>query len=147
MSVPPSPDILDRFARTTEETFSTLEFQRLLASGRQLRIKYGVDVTAPNLHIGHAVNLWMMRRLQDLGHKVVFLIGDATTRVGDPTGRSKLRPVISPEEIETNAEAFIAQASMVLRFDDPDLIEIRRNSEWYDRMPASELLSLLSMIT
>src|SRR5215472_1911561 len=99
MSVPP-PDILVRFARTTDETFSPEEFERLLKSGRQLRIKYGVDVTAPHLHIGHAVNLWMMRWLQDLGHKVVFLIGDATTRIGDPTGKNTLRPVIPPEEIE-----------------------------------------------
>jgi tyrosyl-tRNA synthetase len=78
---------------------------------------------------------------------VLFLIGDVTTRVGDPTGRNTLRPVVSPEEIEANARAFIAQASMVLRFDDPSLLEIRRNSEWYDHMPASELLSLLSMVT
>ncbi|PWT72842.1 MAG: tyrosine--tRNA ligase [Chloroflexi bacterium] len=147
MSVPPSPDILDRFARTTEETFSTLEFQRLLASGRQLRIKYGVDVTAPNLHIGHAVNLWMMRWLQDLGHKVVFLIGDATTRIGDPTGKNMLRPVIPPAEIEANAQAFLAQAGMVLRCDNPALYEVRRNSEWYERMSAGELTQLLSMVT
>jgi tyrosyl-tRNA synthetase len=140
-------EVIERFARTTEEIFSLDELRALLTSGRQVRIKYGVDVTAPHLHIGHAVNLWMMRRLQDLGHRVVFLIGDTTTRVGDPTGRNTLRPVISPEEIEANAQAFIAQASMVLRFDDPHLIEIRRNSEWYDRMPASELLSLLSMVT
>jgi tyrosyl-tRNA synthetase len=146
MRVPPS-DILERFARTTEETFSPQEFQRLLASGRQLRIKYGVDVTAPHLHIGHAVNLWMMRWLQDLGHKVVFLIGDATTRIGDPTGRNRLRPVIPPAEIEANAQAFLAQAGMVLRCDTPELYEVRRNSEWYERMSAVELTNLLSMVT
>ncbi len=140
-------NVIEQFARTTDEIFSLGELRALLASGRQIRIKYGVDVTAPHLHIGHAVNLWMMRRLQDLGHKVLLLIGDATTRVGDPTGRSKLRPVIPVEEIEANAQALIAQASMVLRFDDPNLLEVRRNSEWYDRMPASELLSLLAMIT
>jgi tyrosyl-tRNA synthetase len=142
-----SPDIVERFARTTEETFSPKEFHRLLASGRQLRIKYGVDVTAPHLHIGHAVNLWMMRWLQDLGHKVVFLIGDATTRIGDPTGKNSLRPVIPPAEIEANAQAFLAQASIVLRCDTPDLYEVRRNSEWYERMSAVELANLLSMVT
>ena len=78
-------DILKQFARTTEEIFSLSELERILNSGRQLRIKYGVDLTAPYLHIGHAVNLWMMRMLQDLGHKVQFLIGDTTTRIGDPS--------------------------------------------------------------
>ena len=140
-------DILKQFARTTEEIFSLSELERLLNSGRQLRIKYGVDLTAPYLHIGHAVNLWMMRMLQDLGHKVQFLIGDTTTRIGDPTGRNVSRPVLPLEEIEANAQAFMMQAQMVLRFDDPELYEIRRNSEWYDQMPATELVRLLSMVT
>ena len=90
----PTSNILEQFARTTEEIFSSQELERLLDSGRQLRIKYGVDLTAPYLHTGHAVNLWMMRMLQDLGHKVQFLIGDTTTRIGDPSGRNVLRPVI-----------------------------------------------------
>ena len=140
-------ELLESFARTTERMFAAEEFMKLLESGRQLRIKYGVDVTAPYLHTGHAVNLWMMRQLQDMGHRVIFLIGDFTTRIGDPTGRDLLRPVLPQEEITRNAEAFIEQASMVLRFDDPDLLEIRRNSEWYSRMPAEELLRLISMIT
>ena len=143
----PPPDLLERFARTTEEVFSLQELKELLASGRQLRIKYGVDLTAPQLHIGHAVNLWMMRALQDLGHKVQFLIGDVSTRIGDPTGRNVLRPVIPQEEIEANAQAFMEQAGLVLRCDDPELYEVRRNSEWYDSMPAAELLRLLSMVT
>ena len=118
-------DILKQFARTTEEIFSLQELERLLDSGRQLRIKYGVDLTAPYLHIGHAVNLWMMRMLQDQGHKVQFLIGDTTTRIGDPSGRNVLRPIIPLEEIESNAQAFMTQAQMVLRFDNPELYEIR----------------------
>lgn len=145
--IEPTLTILEQFARTTEEMFSLQELQRLLASGRQLRIKYGVDLTAPHLHIGHAVNMWMMRALQDLGHKVQFLIGDATTRIGDPTGKNALRPLIPPDEIETNAQAFLAQARMVLRCDTPELYEVRRNSEWYDRMSAVELMRLLSMVT
>ncbi len=145
--VAPPQNIVEQFSRTTEEIFSLPELQRLLASGRQLRIKYGVDLTAPHLHIGHAVNLWMMRALQDLGHKVQFLIGDATTRIGDPTGKNTLRPVIPPAEIEANAQAFLAQARMVLRCDTPELYEVRRNSEWYDRMSAVELTRLLSMVT
>lgn len=139
--------LLANFARTTEEMFARDEFSRMLESGRQLRIKYGVDVTAPYLHIGHAVNLWMMRQLQEMGHCVIFLIGDFTTRIGDPTGRDILRPVLPREEIERNARAFIEQASMVLRFDDPQLLEVRRNSEWYENMQAEELLRLFSMIT
>jgi tyrosyl-tRNA synthetase len=140
-------ELLESFERTTQEMFAPAELSRLLASGRQLRIKYGIDVTAPYLHTGHAVNLWMMRQMQDMGHKVLFLIGDFTTRIGDPTGRDLLRPVLPKEEIERNAAAFIEQASMVLRFDDPHLLEIRRNSEWYEQMRAEELLRLFSMIT
>lgn len=135
------------FGRTTEEIVSMNEWDDLLHSGRQLRIKYGVDVTAPYLHIGHAVNLWMMRELQDLGHKVIFLVGDFTTKIGDPTGKSKTRPVIPQEEIEQNTAKFIEQARMVLRFDDSDLLEVRRNSEWYDAMSLAEFLRLMSLIT
>ena len=142
-----SQDIIDGFSRTTEDIFSLEEFKELLDSGRQLRIKYGVDVTAPTLHLGHAVNLWMMRKLQDCGHKVIFLIGDFTTQIGDPTGKSKTRPVIPQEEIERNTDEFIEQVKTVLRFDDPDLIEIRRNSEWFKPMPTAEFLKLLSLIT
>src|SRR5258708_8493799 len=89
----------------------------------------------------------MMRQLQDLGHKVLFLMGDVTTRIGDPTGRNTLRPLVPQAEIEANAQAFMAQACTVLRCDDPDLYEVRRNSEWYEHMPAAELLRLLSMVT
>lgn len=139
--------LLNNFNRTAEEFFSLKEFKDLLASKKQIRIKYGVDVTAPHLHIGHAVNLWMMRKLQDLGHKIVFLIGDFTTQIGDPTGKNKTRPVISVKEIEKNTLEFIDQAKMVLRFDDPNLIEIRKNSEWYNKMPTLEFIKLASMIT
>lgn len=134
-------------ARTSEEFFSLKEFKDLIESGKQLRIKYGVDVTAPFLHIGHAVNLWMMRKLQNLGHKVVFLIGDFTTQIGDPTGKNKTRPVISREDIEINTSKFIEQVKMVLRFDDPNLLEIRRNSEWYGSMSMAEFLKLMSIVT
>jgi len=140
-------DIINDFTRTQEETFSLAEFETLLNSGKQIRIKYGVDVTAPFLHIGHAVNLWMMRKLQDCGHKVVFLVGDFTTTIGDPTGKSKTRPIIPEKEIHENTEKFIEQAKMVLRFDDPNLLEIRKNSEWFGSMPCNEFLKLLSLVT
>jgi len=139
--------ILESFSRTTDEIFSLNEFEELIDSKKKIRIKYGVDVTSPYLHIGHAVNLWMMRELQDLGHKVIFLIGDFTTQIGDPTGRSNTRPIISQSEIDKNAEEFIRQAKMVLRFDDPDLLEVRRNSEWFSKYQLSEFLKLLSMVT
>lgn len=139
--------LLEIFSRTTEEVFSMEEFKKKLESGKQLRVKYGVDVTAPTLHIGHAVNLWMLREIQDMGHKVQFLIGDFTTQIGDPTGKSKTRPMISKEEIDSNTESFINSVKSVLRFDDPNLIEIRRNSEWYDKIGVAEFLKLLSLVT
>ena len=139
--------LLESFSRTTDEIFSLNEFHELIDSKKKMRIKYGVDVTSPYLHIGHAVNLWMMRELQDLGHKVIFLIGDFTTQIGDPTGRNNTRPIISQSEIDKNAEEFIRQAKMVLRFDDPDLLEVRRNSEWFSKYQLSEFLKLLSMVT
>ena len=139
--------LLESFARTSEEIFSLNEFEELLKSGKQIRIKYGVDVTSPFLHIGHAVNLWMMRELQELGHKVIFLIGDFTTQIGDPTGRSDTRPIIPREEIEKNAEEFIRQAKMVLHFDDPNLLEIRKNSEWFSEYSLSDFLKLLATVT
>lgn len=139
--------LLERFSRTTEEIFSIDEFKQKLESGHQLKIKYGVDVTAPTLHLGHAVNLWMLREMQDLGHKVQFLIGDFTTQIGDPTGKNKLRPMITRSEIDQNIQAFIDSVRTVLRFDDPNLLEIRRNSEWFDQMGVAQFLKLLSMVT
>ncbi len=146
MPEPRIDNTLTLLERTTEEIFSLAELRSLLASSRPLRIKYGVDVTAPFLHIGHAVNLWMMRGLQELGHKVVFMIGDFTTRIGDPTGKSDTRKTIPPEEIEKNARSFIEQVAIVLRTD-PSVFEVRRNSEWYGRMGLDEFLSLLAMLT
>lgn len=140
-------DILKRFERTSDQFFSKGEFRAKLRSGKKLRIKYGVDVTAPTLHIGHAVNLWLLRSMQNMGHKVIFVIGDFTTRIGDPDGRMETRPVIPKQEIDRNAEEFIKQAKMVLRFDDPNLLEIRRNSEWLDKLPMQEFMSLLSIVT
>jgi tyrosyl-tRNA synthetase len=138
--------VVDRLRRTTDTIIGESELLERLASGRPLRIKYGVDCTAPDLHLGHAVNLWMMRQLQDLGHQVVFLLGDLTTRVGDPTGRSESRPVLTPEEIEANAQSFLEQVSLVLRTD-AEVFEVRRNSEWYDGMRVAELLSLFGQVT
>lgn len=138
--------LLERLDRTTDQIFSRAEFEAKLALGRPLRIKYGVDITAPFLHIGHAVNLWMMREMQEAGHRVVFLLGDFTTRIGDPTGRSAARKVPAPDEIERNAEAFLSQCGQVL-LTDPEVFEVRRNSEWFDVMGTSQFLELLSLVT
>jgi tyrosyl-tRNA synthetase len=137
---------LDRLGRNFEQVHSFDELRARLERGRPLRIKYGVDVTAPFLHIGHAVNLWMMRYLQECGHRVVFLIGDFTTRIGDPTGKASTRPVISEADIEKNSSEFIAQVQRVLH-SDPEVFEIRRNSEWFSKMAVSDLMGLLAMVT
>jgi tyrosyl-tRNA synthetase len=139
-------DLLTGFERTTDEIFTLDELRARLASGRRLRAKYGVDLTASDMHIGHAVNLWMYRALQELGHKVILLLGDFTTRIGDPTGRSQTRPVLPPEVIEQNAKEILDQALGILHTDD-DVLEIRRNSEWLDKLSAAELLSLMSSLT
>lgn len=138
--------VIDRLRRTTDTIVGEADLRTRLESGRPLRIKYGVDCTAPDLHLGHAVNLWMMRGLQDLGHTVVFLLGDLTTRIGDPTGRSETRPMLTPEEIEVNAAAFLEQVSLVLRTE-PEVFEVRRNSEWYDAMDVATLLGLFAQVT
>jgi tyrosyl-tRNA synthetase len=137
---------LPTLKRTAEQIFTVDDFREKLKSRKLLRIKYGVDVTAPFLHIGHAVNLWGMRELQEQGHKVVFLIGDFTTRIGDPTGKSKTRPKIDPEQIERDAQGFIKQVSEIL-FTDPAVFEVRRNSEWWEPMPVDRLMELLSLVT
>jgi tyrosyl-tRNA synthetase len=137
---------IDFLLRTTEDIIGKQELLDKLAAGKKLRIKYGVDVTAPFLHLGHAVNLWMMRWLQEQGHKVLFLIGNFTTRIGDPTGKSKTRKTIDPKTIEANAEEFIEQVSRVL-LTDPDVFEIYRNGDWYDEMPLGEWFQLLGRIT
>lgn len=139
-------DILERLERTTDEIIGREDLVRRLADGRPLRIKYGVDCTAPDLHIGHAVNLWMMRALQDRGHRVVFLLGDLTSAIGDPTGRSETRPQLSAAQIDANAAAFLDQVSLVLRTD-PEVFEVRRNSEWYATLGVARTLELFSMVT
>lgn len=140
-------EIISKLARTTEDIVSLEEFKKKLGAGRQLKIKFGADVTAPFLHLGHAVNLWMMRELQESGHKVIFLIGDFTTKIGDPTGKSKTRKIIPEEEIEKNANEFINQISKVLITDNPDLFEVRRNSEWFNKMKLADFMDLLADVT
>ncbi len=114
------------------------------ATGVPLRIKLGLDPTAPDIHIGHTVVLNKMRQLQDLGHQVIFLIGDFTSMIGDPSGRNTTRPPLTREQIEANAQTYYRQASLVL---DPDKTEIRYNSEWSDPLGARGMIQLAAKYT
>ncbi|MBB1602981.1 tyrosine--tRNA ligase [Variovorax sp. UMC13] len=120
------------------------KLQRAEASGTPLRIKLGLDPTAPDIHIGHTVVLNKMRQLQDLGHTVIFLIGDFTTTIGDPSGRNSTRPPLTREQIEANAQTYYRQASLVL---DPSKTEIRYNSEWSDPLGARGMIQLAAKYT
>ncbi len=114
------------------------------ATGQPLRIKLGLDPTAPDIHIGHTVVLNKMRQLQDLGHQVIFLIGDFTTLIGDPSGRNSTRPALTPVQIQANAETYYQQASLVL---DPARTEIRYNSEWCEPLGAAGMIQLAAKYT
>jgi tyrosyl-tRNA synthetase len=114
------------------------------ATGTPLRIKLGLDPTAPDIHVGHTVVLNKMRQLQDLGHTVIFLIGDFTTLIGDPSGRNSTRPPLTPEQIKVNAETYRAQADKIL---DPAKTELRYNSEWSDPLGARGLIELAGKYT
>ena len=134
--------------RGVDELLIESEFAQKLAraenSGQPLRIKLGLDPTAPDLHLGHTVVLNKMRQLQNLGHQVIFLIGDFTSMIGDPSGRNATRPPLSREQIEINAKTYFAQASLVL---DPARTEIRYNSEWCDALGSRGMIQLASRYT
>ena len=119
------------------------KLERAAGEGRPLRVKLGIDPTAPDIHLGHVVVLEKLREFQDAGHTVVLIIGDYTARVGDPSGQSALRPMLEPEQIDRNAATFQDQAFKVI---DPRRTEIRRNGEWLD-MSMDELLALVRRVT
>ena len=134
--------------RGVDELLIESEFAQKLAraekTGTPLRIKLGLDPTAPDLHLGHTVVLNKMRQLQNLGHQVIFLIGDFTSMIGDPSGRNVTRPPLTKEQIEINAMTYFGQASLVL---DPARTEIRYNSEWCDPLGARGMIELASRYT
>jgi tyrosyl-tRNA synthetase len=121
------------------------KLQTARVEGRPLRVKFGIDPTAPDIHLGHAVVLSKLREFQDAGHRVVLIVGDYTARVGDPSGRSSLRPMLSEQEIEANAQTFQDQASRVLDTD-PERLEVQRNGEWLE-LGMAELLKLVRTTT
>jgi tyrosyl-tRNA synthetase len=120
------------------------ELERKLALGRPLRVKLGIDVTSPDIHVGRAIPLQRMRAFQDEGHVGVLIIGDYTTRIGDPSGRSAERPVLSDEEIDRNAKTYMEQAMLIL---DRDRTEVRYNGEWLSRLSYAEVVRLARTIT
>jgi tyrosyl-tRNA synthetase len=149
--LPLSDRVLEALAivkRGVDELLIESEFAQKLASsektGKPLRIKLGLDPTAPDLHLGHTVVLNKMRQLQDLGHTVIFLIGDFTSMIGDPSGRNVTRPPLTREQIEQNAKTYFSQASLVL---DPERTEIRYNSEWCDPLGARGMIELSARYT
>lgn len=131
-------------SRGVEDIIGRDELEKKLSSGKKLRIKFGVDVTRPDIHLGHAIGLRKLREFQELGHTVIFLIGDATTRIGDPTGKDKTRPFLTDKEIGINAKTYIQQVGKIL---DIERTEIRRNSEWFDKMIMLDFIKLMTMVT
>jgi tyrosyl-tRNA synthetase len=134
---------LDILTRGAEEVLPEGQLAKQLAEGEPLRVKLGIDPTAPDIHLGHVVVLTKLAQFQQLGHRVVLIIGDYTARVGDPSGLDSQRPILTPDEIDANAKTFQDQAFKVL---DREATEVRFNSEWLD-MPAQELFRLMAKVT
>ncbi len=133
----------DLLKRGSEEALPEGRLEKQLAAGEPLRVKLGIDPTAPDIHLGHVVVLTKLAQFQQQGHRVVLIIGDYTARVGDPSGRDTQRPILTPEEIDANAKTFQDQAFKVL---DRDATEVRFNSEWLD-MPLQDLFRLMAKVT
>ncbi len=136
--------MLNLLRRGTSEIIQEAELADRLAAGRPLRIKAGFDPTAPDLHLGHTVLITKLRQFQDLGHQVIFLIGDFTGLIGDPSGKNATRPPLSREEVAINAQTYREQIFKVL---DPDRTEVAFNSQWMDKMNAADLIRLAAQHT
>ena len=145
---PEIKEAMATIARGTDTLLIESELEQKLArakaTGTKLRCKLGLDPTAPDIHVGHTVVLNKLRQLQDLGHTVIFLIGDFTASIGDPTGRNTTRPPLSPEQIKVNAETYLEQAAHVI---DIEKAEVRWNSEWCNQLGATGLIQLASRYT
>ncbi len=138
------PSDLALIARGAEDILKREELEKRLATGRPLRVKAGFDPTAPDLHLGHTVLLNKMRQFQDLGHQVIFLIGDFTGMIGDPSGKHATRKALTREDVAANARTYADQVFKVL---DRDRTEVRFNSEWFDKMTAADMVRLAAQHT
>lgn len=134
-------DALSTIKRGTDEILTESDLKQKLESGKQLTVKAGFDPTAPDLHLGHTVLINKLRHFQDLGHKVIFLIGDFTGQIGDPSGKNKTRPTLTKEEVADNAKSYKDQVFKILK---KDLTEVRFNSEWCKDLGAEGLIDLAS---
>jgi tyrosyl-tRNA synthetase len=147
-SFPPVEQQIETIQRGTVDLVRIEELRARLArsaeTGRPLRVKLGIDPTSPDVHLGHSVVIRKLRDFQDLGHRAVLILGDATALVGDPTGRDSTRPPLSPEKIEENAKGYLAQIGKIL---DIERTEIRRNGEWFHPMHFGDVLKLLARAT
>jgi len=130
--------------RGIEEVIDQTEFEKLLRSKKKLRLKLGVDPSSPDIHLGHAVILRTLAKLQKLGHKVIFLVGDTTALIGDPSGKNKTRPVLTQGQVDTNAKTYLDQVGKIL---DTSKAEIRRNSEWLNPLKLVDILKLAGQFT
>lgn len=137
---------LDLLLRGCDSVYTKEELQQRLASKKRMRVKLGMDPTAPDLTLGHTVVLRKLRHFQDLGHKAVLIIGDYTAMIGDPTGRSKTRPILTTDEVTANANTYLQQAGKVLDTSEEKL-EVRRNSEWLTPMTFADVIKLMSQMT
>lgn len=135
---------LENLFRNAVDVIPRDELERRLDSGERLRVKLGLDPTAPDIHLGHAVVLKKLREFQDIGHTAVLIVGDYTARIGDPSGRSKTRPVLSDEDIRNNTETYLDQAYLIL---DRERTEVRYNSEWLAPLTLADVIALTRATT
>src|SRR3954465_9103494 len=135
---------LEDLTRNAVEVLPSGGLEKKLELGRPLRVKLGIDVTSPDIHVGRAVPLQRMRAFQDEGHTGVLIVGDYTTRIGDPSGRSAERPILSDEEIDRNAKTYLEQAMVIL---DADRTEVRYNGEWLATLSYADVVRLARTVT
>jgi tyrosyl-tRNA synthetase len=136
--------VLEDLTRNAVDVLPQGGLEAKLALGRPLRVKLGIDVTSPDIHLGRGIPLQRLRAFQDAGHLAVLIIGDYTTRIGDPSGRSTERPILSDEEIDRNAKTYLEQAMVIL---DPDRVEVRFNGEWLSKLTFADVVALTRTLT
>jgi tyrosyl-tRNA synthetase len=136
--------LIDDLTRNAVDVLPAGGLEQKLAKGRPLRVKLGIDVTSPDIHVGRGIPLQRMRAFQDEGHTGVLIVGDYTTRIGDPSGRSAERPILSDEEIDRNARSYVDQALQIL---DPERTEVRFNGEWLSRLTFADVVRLTRTLT